>query len=311
MSIINLRLHNPLDEQVGQCHEQRVNAAVTRLSEVTGLMPEDIRDQLLGFAQEFINYDKLFANGLSRAGAESSEAEIAEGIRQAEEAFSVAYETVFRHAVAPFNPERFANLMKNSPTLEGLRAWLEEWLKANGRRLMPRKDEDLDEFLLPDILKHQVPPQERTVKGTFSRKRAAADSSLPLLAFGHPAIDLLARYAVAPDAGAFLSATDNAPENEHASVVVVALLQTPDDDGIDRWNCHFFQRSPVGDWSLVDPSIFENWTPHSTNASPPALELRNSLEAYVGEAFPDIDFAADHLHYVAILIGQPSNANHV
>jgi superfamily II DNA or RNA helicase len=311
MSIINLRLHNPLDEQVGQCHEQRVNSAVTRLSEVTGLMPEDIRDQLLGFAQEFINYDKLFANGLSRAGTQSSESEIAEGIRQAEQAFRVAYETVFIHAVAPFNPERFAKLMKNSPTLEELRAWLEAWLRANGRRLMHRQDEDLYEFLLPDTFRHQVPPHERTVKGTFSRKRAAEDPSLPLLAFGHPSIDLLARDAVSPDAGAFLAATDSSTEDENASVVIVAILQTPDTEGNSRWNCHYFQRSPAGCWSQANASILDDWTPLSCDASLCAPELRESLETYIADAFPEIDFPAENLHYVAILIGQTSNSSHV
>ena len=311
MSIINLRLHNSLDEQVGLCHEQRVNAAVTRLSEVTGLMPEDIRDQLLGFAQEFINYDKLFANGLSRAGTQSSELEISEGIRQAEEAFRIAYETVFRHAVAPFNPERFANLMKNSPTLEELRAWLEDWLKAHGRRLMHRQDEDLYEFLLPDLLKYQVPPQERAVKGTFNRKRATEDPSAPLLAFGHPTIDLLTRTAVSADSGAFLSATDITSPKEDASVLVVAMLQPPDSEGTSTWDCHFFHRSPDGCWSQTDASILDHWCPLSVEAAPSAVELRESLESHVEAAFPEIDFAADKLHYVAILVGQSSTPSHV
>jgi hypothetical protein len=41
------------------------------------------------------------------------------------------------------------------------------------------------------------------------------------------------------------------------------------------------------------------------------VELRESLESHVEAAFPEIDFAADKLHYVAILVGQSSTPSHV
>src|ERR1035441_5308918 len=106
--------------RVTECHESRVDTAVARLAQVTGLDATDIRDQLLGLAQEFIDYEKLYRQALKDSETKSSEAEIAEGIQKAEEAFQLAYDTIFKHAVSPFNPDRFKQLMLQNLTLEDL-----------------------------------------------------------------------------------------------------------------------------------------------------------------------------------------------
>ena len=302
MQLFNYRLHSDVDERLSNCHEVRVDTAVTRLSEVTGLDASDIRDQLLGFAQEFINYDKIFADARKRTSARSSEDEIAEGVKRAEQAFQAAYETIFKHSVAPFNPERFEKIVGKSLTLENLRDWLDSWLKANGRRLMHRQENDLYEFLLPESVKHRVPSGERTVKGTFDRTRAIRDTAIPLLAFGHPIIEMIARQATSTDAAGFLAAADPPEENSGFDVMVVALLQTEAHDGASAHQLLYVTRNRSGTWSVADRKSLGKLRESAPETTPIVhADLRSSLEDFIQNQFPDLDFAADHLHYIAII----------
>ena len=130
MQVFTFRLRNGLDQRLTECHESRVDTAVGRLAQVTGLDATDIRDQLLGLAQEFIDYEKLYRQALKDSETKSSEQEIAEGINKAEEAFQLAYDTIFKHAVSPFNPDRFKKLIRQNLTLEDLHQWLDAYLLA-------------------------------------------------------------------------------------------------------------------------------------------------------------------------------------
>ena len=302
MQIFNYRLHSDVDERLSNCHEVRVDTAVTRLSEVTGLDASDIRDQLLGFAQEFINYDKIFADARKRSDARSSEDEIAEGVKRAEQAFQAAYETIFKYSVAPFNPERFEKIVGKSLTLEDLRDWLDSWLKANGRRLMHRQENDLYEFLLPESVKHRVPSGERTVKGTFDRTRAIRDNSISLLAFGHPAIEMIARHATSTDAAGFLAAACPPEDEPGFRVMVVALLQTEAHDGASAYQLLYLMQNHSGKWSVVERESLLKLKDSQPKKTPILqAELRSSLEEFIQNQFPDMDFADDHLHYIAII----------
>ena len=94
MQVFNYRLRNDLDDRLSDCHEIRVGSALNRLSQVTGLDIVDIRDQLLGLSQEFINYNQLYRESIESSSTRSTEKEIDEGLKKAEEAFLTAYETV-------------------------------------------------------------------------------------------------------------------------------------------------------------------------------------------------------------------------
>src|SRR5213075_681619 len=76
MQVFNYRLRNELDERLADCHETRVDSAVARLASVTGLDMTDIRDQLLGMAQEFIDYEKIYRQALTDSKIKSPEEEI-------------------------------------------------------------------------------------------------------------------------------------------------------------------------------------------------------------------------------------------
>ena len=167
---------------------------------------------------------------------------------------------------------------------------------------MHRQENDLYEFLLPESVKHRVPSGERTVKGTFDRTRAIRDTAIPLLAFGHPIIEMIARQATSTDAAGFLAAADPPEENSGFDVMVVALLQTEAHDGASAHQLLYVTRNHSGTWSVADRKSLGKLR-ESAPKTPPILhaELRSSSEEFIQNQFPDIDFAADHLHYIAII----------
>ena len=301
MQVFNYRLLNELDERLSDCHEGRVDTAISRLSEVTGLVPSDIRDQLLGFAQEFINYDKVFSDSLARSGLRSSEQEIIEGIGRAEEAFELAYETIFKHAVAPFNPDRFKKLVGGSLTLEDLHKWLDAWLKANGRRLMHRKEEDLYEFLIPETIAHGLSASARSVQGTFDRARNISDPTIPLLAFGNPMVDLLARSAMSPEAGAYAASVKQPKDAAGFLRLVVALLQTEGHAGASAHQLLFVRQNSNGNWTMVGTDTVEGFVKNEMPAMAfDAALTRASFEKFIQQEFPDTEFAAEKIHYIGL-----------
>jgi superfamily II DNA or RNA helicase len=301
MQIFNYKLRNELDQRLSECHEARVGASAHRLAEVTGQDAADIQEQLIGFAQEFIDYDKMYRKALQESSTRSSEAEIAEGIRKAEEAFKIAYETVFKHAVSPFNPERFKKIIGQNLTLEDLRDWLDGYLKAQGRRLMHRPTEDLYEFLVPDSLKHHLPAEQRTVKGTFERQRAIKDSSIALLAFGHPAIDLLLRAALAPDSFGYATAIQLAENCDEAKVVASVLLRQAEHSGASAFRLLTVVCRLDGSCSFADETGVTTAKQKNSRAGglASAAAVRTAMVEFLSQQFPSIDFLGEKLCWIA------------
>ncbi len=300
MQVFTFRLRNGLDQRLTECHESRADAAVARLAQVTGIDATDIRDQLLGLAQEFIDYEKLYRQALKDSETRSSEQEIAEGINKAEEAFQLAYDTIFKHAVSPFNPDRFKKLIRQNLTLEDLHLWLDAYLKTQGRRLLYREAEDLYEFMLPESIKQHLPPNQRTAKGTFDRKRAIRESSTPLLAFGLPAIDQLLRAALAPDSegGAAVART---PAGQTPLAIVTALLRLEEHAGAAAYRLLTVECAP----DLACTLTTNAWSTEfkaSTRKRPTAdtSGLRVAVAEFLSAQFPDIDFLPDKLHWLSV-----------
>lgn len=299
MQVFTFRLRNGLDQRLTECHESRVDIAVARLAQVTGLDATDIRDQLLGLAQEFIDYEKLYRQALKDSEAKSSEQEITDGISKAEEAFKLAYDTIFKHAVTPFNPDRFKKLIRQNLTLEDLHQWLDAYLKTQGRRLLYRDAEDLYEFMLPENIKHHLPPNQRTAKGTFDRKRAVRDASIPLLAFGHPAIDLLLRAALAPDSdggAAVAQASAQAP-----LALVTAILRQEEHAGSSAYRLLTVECAPNLACSLSE-NAWSNELKASTSLppTPDTSALKTAAADFLADKLPEIDFLADKLHWLSV-----------
>jgi hypothetical protein len=303
MHVFNYRLQNDLDEHLADCHENRVDNAVARLVAATGMDAADIRDQLLGMAQEFIDYDKLYRDALFRSNSRSSKSEIEQGIRKAEAAFQTAYEKVFRHAVSPFNPERFDKLVGKTLGLSDLRDWLDGYLKIQGRRLMHRKESDLYEFLMPEALKHDLPPNLRTVVGTFDRKRAIDEPSTQLLAFGHRCIDLVLRHALVPEADGHVALARWKEDGQCSGFVAILLVRADSHAGGGSFRLlRVFCPDGDGECHLLDHLEFtslksaEEVAPSSDLAS-----IRARIEDLAGLVLGGLDFIEDRIFWLALI----------
>ena len=301
MRVFNLKLRNALDERLTDCHQDRVDTAAERLANVTGWDVEDTRDQLLGFAQEFIDYDKVYRDSLKESATTQSEEEIAQGIVEAEKAFVLAYETVFKHSVAPFNPERFKELTKAGLSLDDLRQWVEDYLKSQGRRLMKREAEGLWEFLVPDSLRDRVPSGQRTVKGTFERERAMKDASLEFLAFGHPMIELLLRSALGPEAPGAAVCISERHQNP-SSGLVWALLREEQHAAAAAFRLLAIEWDVTGSIRLRDDHPLDIPTGDATGRGSPDYlnEPMERILEFLGSLFPDNDFIEDRVHWLGL-----------
>ena len=301
MQIFTFRLRNGLDQRLTECHESRVDTAVARLAQVTGLDATDVRDQLIGLAQEFIDYEKLYRQALKDSETKPSEAEIAEGIQKAEEAFQLAYDTIFKHAVSPFNPDRFKKLIRQNLTLEDLHQWLDAYLKTQGRRLLYRETEDLYEFLLPEGLKHHLPPNQRTAKGTFDRKRAIREASTPLLAFGHPAIDLVLRAALAPESDGGAAIAEQLATATPPLAIVTVLLRQEEHAGSSAYRLLTVECAPDLACTLTEiawSAELKSQAPRQP--TPDTSALRAAVADFLADQLPEIDFLADKLHWLSV-----------
>lgn len=297
MQVFNFQILNTLDARLSDSHENRVENAAERLSKVTGLDIEDVRGQLLGFAQEFIDYEAVYRDAIRKGNTRESEAEIARGIEEAKKAFELAYHTVFRHATEPFNPERFQSLIGCGLTLEDMRVWLEDYLKSQGRKLMWRKDEQLWEFLIPEKIKHLLSAGKKNVRGTFDREMAMQHPKIELLAFGHPAMDIILRSVLSPAAAG--SAVPSKPGNIGGIGFSAWLLmrdETP--AGASAFRLLSVRRNQSG-WELIDGKSSEIPDDLSGAIDGNLYDIKSEIVKFLEDQFPEVDFLEDQIYWFA------------
>lgn len=298
MRVFNFQILNALDARLSDSHENRVENAAERLSEVTGLDIEDVRGHLLGFAQEFIDYEAVYREAIRKGDTGESEAEIARGIKEAEKAFELAYHTVFRHATEPFNPARFQSLIGSGLTLKDMRVWLEDYLKSQGRKLMWRADKELWEFLIPEKIKHLI-TEKKNVIGTFDREMAMRHPEIELLAFGHPIMDIILRSVFLPNADG--CAVPSKPGNIEFSAW---LLMRKDEThtGDSTFDLLSVRRNQNG-WELIDGKSSEIPDDLSGaiagNFDGNLSDLKSEIVKFLKDQFPDVDFLEDRIYWLA------------
>jgi hypothetical protein len=237
---------------------------------------------------------------VERSSIRSTETEIDEGIKKAEQAFLTAYETVFKHSVKPFNPERFEKQFGKTLGLEDLQQWVADYLKSQGRKLMHREEQDLYEFMMPDSLRSFLPINQRSALGSFDRTRCMKDSTLELLAIGHPCIDLLLRHAVSPTSPGLLCAVKGKSSADCGEVVSV-LVHTAAHIGssaYDHWRLFFPQNGRV--CSEIEPHAFQ--TKQWQQAEPVQIgdSTKQKAIAFLLEQYPDLDFLEDRIYWLSI-----------
>lgn len=297
--MFNFQIRNALDARLSDSHENRVENAAKHLSKAKGLDIEDVRGQLLGFAQEFIDYGAVYRDALLKGDTKESEAKIEQGIKEAEKAFELAYNKVFRHATEPFNPQRFQSLNRSGLTLKDMRVWLEDYLKSQGRKLMWREEKQLWEFLIPEKIKHLLSAGEKKVTGTFDREMAMRHPEVELLAFGHPIMDIILRSVLLPNA--IGSAVLSKPGNISGIGFSAWLLMRKDEThtGASAFRPLSVRRNQSG-WELSKnlevPSELNNL---SDTVDGDLSDLKSEILKFLKDQFPDIDFLEDQIYWLA------------
>jgi len=298
IQVFNFKLKNPLEEKIDDCHEQRMDAAIQRLSVKTGEKEIDIRDQLVGLAQEFIDYEKMYKNSLIQSETESSEKEIEAGIFKAEQAYILAYEEVFRRSVSPFNPERFEKILDQTLDLNDLQKWVDGYLKQQSRKLMYRPVRDTYEFLVPKSLGAKT--AEKLINGTFDRNRAIKDDSIRLLAFGDPIIELFLRHALSltnkglTGVGRFdvphskgLLATALIRKEAHSGPSAFSLSKVFWSE--DTKSSSFFEERPITFLEKTDALSAIDYS-----------NVKEGMINFLQDQFPDVEFIEEQIFWICL-----------
>ena len=205
VQVFNLQNAETIEDKVRQYLEDKTRNAAERLSGVTGETPVEIEEGLLGLFEEHLNYEKIYRDGLAKGNIKPSQKEIDAAVRKAEKAYEIAYANLFSKDIAPFNPDRFKHEVQSPLTLEDVKAFVLEFVRREGRRVI-ELGEDMFEFLLPDCLRSMTEPKPRYEKVTFNRTTAIRNSEAEFMAIGHPFTNAVLQYCGSADFGGLAGA---------------------------------------------------------------------------------------------------------
>jgi len=298
IQVFNFKLENPLEEKIDNCHEKRMDSAIKRLSKKTGENEIDIRDQLVGLAQEFIDYEKIYKNSLIQSETESSEKEIEEGIRSAEQAYILAYEEVFRRSVSPFNSGRFEKIFAQTLDLNDLLKWIDNYLKQQSRKLMYRPGRDIYEFLVPKSLRTKT--TEKLVKGTFNRNRAIKDDDTRLLAFGDPVIELFLRHALSLTSKG-LTGVAHFDDSHDKGLLATVLIRKEAHSGPSAFSLSkIFWSENTKNCSLFKDKTMTFLEKNNESYEIDYYSIKNDMIDFLQDQFPDVEFIEDQIFWICL-----------
>jgi len=198
----NFQNSGTIEERVREYLEEKTRSAASRLSGVTGETVEEIQEGLLGLFEEYLDYEKIYREGLAKGNIKPSQKEIDEGIKRAEQAYEVAYASLFSKDIAPFNPERFKHEIQSPLSMKDIETFVLEFVKGEGRKITPSEAGTV-EFLLPECLKGVQGLEKRYTKVTFDRAVAIRHSETEFMALGHPFTDAVIQRCGSVDFGGF------------------------------------------------------------------------------------------------------------
>ncbi|MSU50146.1 MAG: hypothetical protein EXS37_13860 [Opitutus sp.] len=166
---------------------------------------------------------------------------------------------------------------------------------------MPRPTENLYEFLAPESVKHHLPADMRTVKGTFDRQRAIKESSIPLLAFGHPAIDLLLRAALAPNGSGYATAVQLIERPSEDKTVASVLVQLDEHLGASAYRLLTVVYHHDGSCAFADEDGVTGAKQRSDAGNVrDASAIKCAMVEFLSQQFPNIDFLTEKLRWLAV-----------
>ena len=200
----NLENKGTIEEKVSQYLAIKTQTAADRLAKITGETPGEIEEGLLGLFEEFLDYDKIYRDALVKGTLKPTQDAIDAGVKKAEEAYRMAYHSLFSKDIAPFNPDRFQHEIRSTLSLEHVQQFIAEFVRRHARNFN-RSADGKYEFLLPAVLQ-DVPRLDRRYENvTFDRSAAIRYSHLDFMALGHPFVDAAIRYCGDVGSGGFTS----------------------------------------------------------------------------------------------------------
>lgn len=200
VQVFNLQNTGTIEDKVHEYLTTKTATAADRLAEMTGETAADIEEGLLGLFEEFLDYDKIYRDALAKRDLKPSRQAIDAGVKMAEEAYRMAYSSLFSKDISPFNPERFKHEIESPLSLSHVQEFVAEFVKRHGRNFN-RSSDGTFEFLTPTPLQNVAGLDRRYEDVTFDRDLAIRHSHLQFMGLGHPFVDAAIRCCGDPAFG--------------------------------------------------------------------------------------------------------------
>ncbi len=198
VQIYNLRAKETIEDTVRTYFDQRLKAAATALSTVTGESVEELIASLNGQLEAEIDPEDIYKKALVEGTLnKQTKEEIQEAVRRAQKAYEIATQSLFKD-VSSYSFDSYQKALASPVSLKDLEDFTLRFL-ARERRQVQRKD-GFFEFLTPDSLgEYKCPERYKTV--TFDRATAIRNSQAEFFALGHPFVEAMLRHVGGYDFG--------------------------------------------------------------------------------------------------------------
>ena len=190
VQVYNLRAKETIEDTVRTYFDQRLKAAATALSTVTGESVEELIASLNGQLEAEIDPEDIYKKALVEGTLnKQTKEEIQEAVRRAQKAYEIATQSLFKD-VSSYSFDSYQKALASPVTLKDLEDFTLKYL-ARERRQVQRKD-GFYEFLTPDSLSEDK-LSERYKTVTFDRTTAIRNTQAEFFALGHPFVDAMLR----------------------------------------------------------------------------------------------------------------------
>jgi superfamily II DNA or RNA helicase len=190
VQVYNLRAKETIEDTVRSYFDQRLRAAATALSTVTGESVEELIASLNGQLEAEIDPEDIYTKALVEGTLnKQTKEEIQEAVRRAQKAYEIATQSLFKD-VSSYSFDSYQKALASPVSLKDLEGFTLKFLSRE-RRQVQRKD-GFYEFLIPEEMKGGG-LGERYRMVTFDRATAIRNSQAEFFALGHPFVDAMFR----------------------------------------------------------------------------------------------------------------------
>jgi superfamily II DNA or RNA helicase len=198
--VFNFSYKDSIETKIRCYLETKTRTAAESLSRITGETIEEIERALLGTFDEFVDYERIYREGIVKRDLKPSQTMIDEAMKKAEEAYKLGFDLLSR-AVHVFNPDRFKRFIQSPLDLHHVEQLVTEFLRRTSKRF--RTGGRLYDFLTPTAVSNRDGVKSKYTGVTFDRELALRDRQIEFMAMGHPLTDAVVSYCGLPEMGGF------------------------------------------------------------------------------------------------------------